>query len=102
MDLYLGYIFALNVALTLVDAAIGYYAAPALTRIAGMDGPDAEGTVPHVRRLLAAVVALYMFFNCLAFFGQKQWLLFFVSAVLAVDIAAQLIICRKMSSRNSI
>ena len=102
MDLHLPYIFVANIFLTFVDATIGYYAAPAITRLGGGDETDAEWAVRGVRKLLAGVVALYMFFNCLAFFDHKPWLLYFVSAVLAVDIVAQLIICRKTMHRRKL
>ena len=102
MDHHLSYVFLANVFFILVDATIGYHAAPALSRLGGVDQSDAEWTVRGVRKLLAGVVTLYTFFNCLAFFDQKPWFLYFVSAVLAVDIAAQLIICRKMTLRGKL
>lgn len=98
MEPYLTYIFVLNIFLTFVDATIGYYAAPALGRLAGNEEP--ERTARGIRRLLAWVVTLYMFFNCLGYFEQKPWLLLFTSMVLAVDITAQFFIFRKMSGRK--
>ena len=95
-----GYIFVANIFLIFIDATVGYHAAPALTMLAGGEEPDAERAVRGVRKLLAWVGTLYMFFNCLAYFDQKPWLLYFTSAVLAVDIAAQLIIFRKMADRR--
>lgn len=100
MQDFLTYIFVANIFFIFVDATIGYHAAPALTMLAGGDEAGAENAVRGVRRLLAWVVTLYMFFNCLGYFDRKPWLLYFTSAVLAVDIAAQLIIFRKMSGRK--
>ena len=100
MDLQLSHVFTANIFLIFTDATIGYYAAPALTRLAGGGEDGSERAVRGVRKLLAAVVTLYMFFNCLGFFEQKTWLLYFTSAVLAVDIAAQVIIFRKLDRRG--
>lgn len=93
------YIFVANIFLIFIDATIGYHAAPSITMLAGADSAG-EGPVRGVRRLLAWVVALYMFFNCLAFFGQRWWLLYFTTAVLAVDVTAQLIIVRRMMNKR--
>lgn len=100
MDLQLSYIFVLNIFLTFIDATIGYYAAPALALLVGTDEEGGERTIRGVRRLLSWVVTLYMFFNCLAYFDRIAWLLYFTSAVLAVDITAQLVIFRKMTGRR--
>lgn len=100
MEPYLPYIFVGNIFLVFIDATIGYHAAPALSLLAGNDGEGAERAVVGVRKLLAWVVTLYMFFNCLAYFDRKPWLLYFTSAVLFVDIAAQLIILRRMAGHK--
>lgn len=100
MDQYLDYIFVGNIFLIFVDATIGYHAAPAIAMLTGNDEEGFGRTVRGVRRLLAWVVTLYMFFNCLGYFDRKPWLLYFTSAVLAVDIAAQLILFRKTLDRR--
>lgn len=100
MDQYFTHIFAANIFLIFLDATIGYYAAPAIALLAGGEEADAERALRGVRKLLTWVVTLYMFFNCLAFFEQKPWLLYCTTTVLAVDIAAQLIIFRKMMGRT--
>ncbi|WP_026840804.1 hypothetical protein [Citrifermentans bremense] len=94
------YIFVANIFLIFLDATVGYHAAPSITLLAGGGEQAGEEAVRGVRRLLAWVVALYMFFDCLAFFGQRWWLLYFTTAVLAVDVAAQLFIVRKMMNRR--
>lgn len=99
MDHYFTYIFVGNIFLIFIDATIGYHAAPAIALLAGGEEEGAQRALHGVRKLLAWVVALYMFFNCLAFFDQISWLLYFTTAVLAVDIAAQTIILRKMRGR---
>lgn len=96
----LGRFFVLNIFLTFIDATVGYHAAPALSRLAGVRRDGTESAVRSVRALLTGVVALYMFFNCLAFFDGTTWLMYAVSAVLAVDIAAQLVILSRVSSRE--
>lgn len=100
MDLHLTYIFVANIFLTFIDATVGYHAAPALALLAGNDEDDRERTSRGVRKLLSWVVTLYMFFNCLAYFDRVPWLLYFTSAVLAVDITAQVVIFRKMIGRR--
>lgn len=94
------YIFVANIFLIFIDATVGYHAAPSIAMLAGGGGQADEGPVRGVRKLLGWVVALYMFFNCLAFFGERWWLLYFTAAVLAVDVAAQLLIVRKMMNRK--
>lgn len=100
MEPHLTYIFVLNIFLTFIDATIGYYAAPSLTMLTGNREEDAEHAVRGLRKLLAWVVTLYMFFNCLGYFDQKPWLLYFTTAVLAVDITAQIVIFRKAGRRG--
>jgi len=100
MEQHVTYIFVANIFLTFIDATIGYHAAPALALMVGTDEEESEGTVRGVRRLLSWVVALYMFFNCLAYFDRVHWLLYFTSLVLAVDITAQLVIFRRMIGRK--
>lgn len=100
MDQHMTYVFAGNIFLIFIDATVGYYAAPAVALLAGTDEDGLGRTVRSVRRLLSWVVTLYMFFNCLAFFDDKEWLLYFTTAVLAVDIAAQLLLFRKVIGRR--
>ncbi|WP_224983304.1 hypothetical protein [Geomonas agri] len=95
--MHLTYAFVANIFLTFIDATIGYYAAPALAALVGTGAEGAEGSVRGIRRLLSFVVALYMFFNCLAYFDRVAWLLYSTTAVLAVDITAQLVFFRKVA-----
>ena len=101
MDPFLPYIFILNVFLTLVDATIGYHAAPLLVRLGATNDEDAGQAVRGVRKLLTVVVALYMFFSCLAFFRGQPVFLLVVTTVIVVDIVAQLAISRKMRMREN-
>ena len=100
MDAYLPYIFISNIFLTFIDATIGYHAAPTLARLGASDEAGTEWAIRGVRKVLAAVVALYMYFNCLAFFDNKPSLLFIVTGVIVVDIVAQLVVSGKMRSRK--
>ena len=101
MEYYLSYIFIFNVFLTLVDATIGYHAAPLLVRLGAANDEDAGQAVRGVRKLLTGVVALYMFFSCLAFFRAQPVFLLVVTSVIVVDIVAQLAISRKMRMREN-
>jgi uncharacterized sodium:solute symporter family permease YidK len=98
---FLPYLFAFNVFLTLVDAAIGYHAAPVLVRLGAANDEDAGQAVRWVRKLLTGVVALYMFFSCLAFFRGQPTFLLVVTAVIIIDIVTQLVISRKMRTREN-
>lgn len=100
MDQHLTYIFAGNIFLIFIDATVGYYAAPAVALLVGTDEEEVGRTILSVRRLLSWVVTLYMFFNCLAYFDNKSWLLYFTTAVLFVDITAQLLLFRKVIGRR--
>jgi uncharacterized membrane protein len=101
MDPFLPYLFIFNVFLTFVDATIGYHTAPVLVRLGAANEEDAEHAVRGVRKLLTGVVALYMFFSCLAFFRGQPTFLLVVTAVIVVDIVAQLVLSRKMRTRES-
>ena len=100
METYLPYIFISNIILIFIDATIGYHAAPTLARLGGGDEAGTEWAISGVRKLLAGVVALYMYFNCLAFFDEKQWLLLLVTGVIVLDIVAQIMVSGKMRSRK--
>lgn len=87
-------IFIINTVLVLVDTAIGYHFAPRL--LAGVGEPEAvEAGVRTTRGLLPAVVALYMFFNCLGYFQGRTVYLLAVSGLLLVDLVLQLWLRRK-------
>jgi len=94
-------IFIINTVLVLVATAIGYHLAPRL--LAGMDEPEAvEAGVRTTRFLLPAVVALYMFFNCLGYFQGRTAYLLSVSALVLVDLALQLWLRRKRRDMESV
>ena len=67
-------LFIINLVLVLVDAALGFHLAPRL--LSSIDDPEMkEQAVRATRRTLSAVVALYMFFNCVGYFrGKSSWL----------------------------
>lgn len=91
-------IFLLNWGLVIVDAALGYRMAPLLVRKVEDDDVDVGPamTAASIRRLLAFVVALYMFFNCLAYFRDKMGLLAIVSCIVILDIVFQLVLRWRM------
>jgi len=96
MNDYLFPLFILNIILTLADAAVGYHVAPELMRRFTPDPETAELPVRGMRTMLGGVVALYMFFNCLGYFRQNGVMLLVVTAVVAVDMVAQLVVRRKV------
>ena len=97
MGKYITYIFLANTLLVIVDAGLGYFVAPLM--LSKKSGEQAEASVwgtSSVRRLLAIVVAFYMFFNCVAYFGGNNILLLIVTAVVVFDIVFQLIVRSRM------
>ena len=85
-------VFCANILLVLLDASVGYHLAPLLFRISGGEQETAEAGIKGIRRLLTGVVALYMFFNCLAFFRQNAPLLLLVTGLILFDLGGQLYI----------
>ena len=93
---------ALTTVLILVDAAIGYHLAPYLVRKGDADAEVTDGAVRGVRRLLSFMVALYMFFTCLAYFRQQQTFLSVITFVVVLDIAVQLVLRRRFRSNSGL
>jgi small neutral amino acid transporter SnatA (MarC family) len=92
MEKYVQYLFVANALLVIIDAAMGYFLAPLLLSRMNSDNVDsAAWTAGSIRRLLSFVVALYMFFNCMAYFRHNNILLLIVTGVVVFDIAFQLI-----------
>ena len=92
---YLPYIFAANFLLVIIDASIGYHVAPRVIRSFQKDTVSGS-TVGGLRMLLVGVVALYMFFTCLAFFGGNTLFLLIVTGIILLDIASQLFLNWKL------
>lgn len=101
MDHYLLALFALNVVLILADASLGYHVVPALLakRTVDEEEPEtpAEAAARQTRPLLAGVVALYMFFTCLAYFRHSVVGMLVVTGVVTLDLLVQLVIRRRLS-----
>ncbi len=96
MERYLIAIFVANFLLVIVDATLGYHLAPRLVRPGATDPDTVERLAGGLRRLLTCVVALYMFFNCFAYFRMSVVLILVVTGVILVDIAVQLGMRRKL------
>ena len=92
-------LFILNTLMILLDASIGYHMAPFLLS-AIQDTEAADAGVRTTRNLLSAVVALYMFFNCLGFFQGRSAYLLAVSGLILIDLALQLYLRRKKRNRD--
>lgn len=89
-------LFLVNTLLVLVDASLGYHFVPRL--LAGLGDPEVfETGVRTTRALLPAIVALYMFFNCLGYFQAETAYLLLVSGVILADLVLQVFLRRKMS-----
>lgn len=89
-------VFVLNTLLVLLDATVGYHLAPRLLRMTGADEAEAqEAALRKVRRMLSGLVALYMFFNCLGYFGGNSTLMMIVAGMIAIDLGLQLYLNRR-------
>lgn len=96
MERYLIAIFVGNFFLVLADATIGYHLAPRLIRPGATDPETVARLTGGIRRLLSCVVALYMFFNCFAYFRGNAPLILAVCGVILLDIAVQLAVRRNL------
>jgi hypothetical protein len=68
-----------------------------------MDEPEAvEAGVRTTRFLLPAVVALYMFFNCLGYFQGRTVCLLAVSGLVLMDMALQLLLRHKRRGMGTV
>jgi hypothetical protein len=84
-------VFILNIALTLLDASLGYHLAPHLLRLSPQDeNSDPAVVIRSIRRMLSGVVLLYTFFNCLAYFRQDTTLMAVVTTLIMLDLGGQL------------
>ncbi len=92
MERYLIAIFVGNLLLVLVDAALGYHLAPRLIRPGATDPGTVERLTGGLRRLLSCVVAIYMFFNCFAYFRGNVTGVLVVGGVILLDIGVQLVV----------
>ena len=92
MEHYLLHLFIVNSLLAIVDASVGYRVVPLVLvrRLDEDDDPDApERMTASVRRMLACMVALYMFCTCYAYTRREPLFLVIVTAVLLLDIVVQ-------------
>ncbi|GAM08818.1 hypothetical protein OR1_01092 [Geobacter sp. OR-1] len=97
MGKYILQIFLANATLVIVDATLGYFMAPLLVRKISVEQPGSDvWTTNSIRKLLSAVVALYMFFDCLAYFGDNSMLLLIVTIVVILDIMLQVFVRWKL------
>ena len=93
-------LFIVNTLMILVDASLGYHFAPKL--LSNIEDAEAmESGVNTTRKLLSAVVALYMFFNCLGYFQMRAVYLFAVSGLITLDLALQYFLHRKRRSSST-
>ena len=84
--------FILNWLLIISDASLGYFVLPLLLRSKPGDSSGGGTVVGGMRRLLTAMVGLYMLVNCYAYYWQYSALLYIVMAIVALDIIVQLMV----------
>ena len=95
MKSYLLLLSIANGLLVIVDASIGYRVVPLLLarRLPEIDDPDAEVRMTTtVRRMLAAMVAMYMFCTCYAYTRREPYFLLVVTGIILLDIAVQAVL----------
>ncbi len=91
--------FILNWFLIIGDASLGYFLLPLVLPPTPAESIE-EGSdrvasaVGGVRRLLTVMVLLYMLVNCYAFYQGHWTLLYVVTAIVLLDIVAQLVLRR--------
>ena len=86
--------FILNVLLIICDASLGYFVLPLILRPNPGETSGGETVVGEMRRLLTVMVILYMLVNCYAFYQGHWTLLYVVTAIVLLDIVAQLVLRR--------
>ena len=110
MERYLLHLFIANGLLTIADASVGYRVVPQLLARrfgARNDGEIEDPNAParrasSIRRLLAVMVALYMFCSCYAYTRREPLVLVIVTAVLLLDLTVQGVLfmrCRRGRER---
>lgn len=96
MENFLLPIFVVNFVLVLCDASLGFFIVPHLLRREARDGDEAGRAGRSAPTLLAVAVAVYMFFNCLAYNRQSIIYLLVVTGLILADLTAQLVVYRKI------
>lgn len=99
MVLSLSTLFGANLLLSLLDASIGYHLAPILVRIRLDEEGQPLVTVASLRRLLTAVVALFAFINCAAYYQGSSLVLAILAAAIVGDILIQFILAFRLGRR---
>jgi hypothetical protein len=87
--------------LAICDASVGYHLAPLLGCRGAEDDEDSEKTTRGMRKLLSAIVALYAFLDCLAYFRGSRVFILIVTIIIVLDMAGQLIVMKKLRKRTS-
>jgi hypothetical protein len=92
-------LFVLNWVLIVGDASLGYFLLPlVLPPRSGQENEEEQDkatlAVGGMRRLLTVMVSLYMLVNCYAFYQGHSTLLYLVTAIVLLDIIAQLVLRR--------
>lgn len=93
--------FTINIVLIILDASLGYHLAPRLYRHLNNSETDQEATETGcIRGMLSLMVALYMFFNCVAYYRKNGGMLTIVTIIVLADIAGQLYMRRRLSGKK--
>jgi hypothetical protein len=96
MENFLLPIFVVNFVLVLCDASLGFFIVPHLLRREARDGDEAGRAGRSAPTLLAVAVAVYMFFNCLAYNRQSMIYLLVVTGLILADLTGQFVVYRKI------
>lgn len=100
LDTFLASLFALNLLLTLADAAAAWHAAPSLVTAFNPDENSRERSIDKLRSLLSLMVGLYVFLNCKAYAAGTPGYLIVLLLLLVADLLFQNHICRKGRKLN--
>jgi hypothetical protein len=93
MENYLLPVFIVNIFLVLSDASLGHFIVPYLIRRTVGDDDEARRASRSTPLLLAVAVAVYMFFNCLAYSRQSLLLLLVLAGFILIDVVGQILVC---------
>ncbi|MBI2354730.1 MAG: hypothetical protein HYV06_06840 [Deltaproteobacteria bacterium] len=93
-------LFLLNTLLVLVDVSLGYHLTPRLLS-GNAESVAAGAALRATRGLLPAIVALYMFFNCLGYFQARTPFLITVACLVLADLGLQVWLRRRKRRDDS-
>ena len=100
MENYLLPVFVVNFILVLCDASLGFFILPRLLHQQTGSDDETGKSRRSTPTLLAVAVAVYMFFNCLAYNRQSMVFLLVVTGLILADLTGQIIFYRKIRNHG--